>query len=155
MSSSVHVHNKKKDILFLVEGPTQGLDDITLIAEKRYSEKSLLYNEANSYLFVNSVEIIQFKAKDSEINAIPLCLRNISKDISVNNLKKTAFLDMFVTLVLIMMLLQLRYIRHSQIFNEKACYSINKILTFIKAVFFTAMTFLSCNALKYVSMNSQ
>ena len=34
MSSSVHVHNKKKDILILGEGPTQGLDDTTLTAEK-------------------------------------------------------------------------------------------------------------------------
>ena len=27
MSSSVHIRNKKKDILILCEGPTQGLDD--------------------------------------------------------------------------------------------------------------------------------
>ena len=40
---------------------------------------SLYYNEANSYLFVNDIEIIKFKAKDSEIVATPLCLRNISK----------------------------------------------------------------------------
>ena len=47
------------------------------------------YNEANSYLFVNSTEIIKFKAKDSEITAYPLCLGNISKDWSVDNVKKT------------------------------------------------------------------
>ena len=34
MSSSVHVDNKKKYILILGEGPTQGLDDTTLTAEK-------------------------------------------------------------------------------------------------------------------------
>ena len=34
MSSSVHIDNKKKDILILGEGSTQGLDDTTLIAEK-------------------------------------------------------------------------------------------------------------------------
>ena len=34
MSSSVHVGNKTKNILILGEGPTQGLDDTTLIAEK-------------------------------------------------------------------------------------------------------------------------
>ena len=34
MSSSVHVDNKKKDILNLREGPTPGLDDTTLTAEK-------------------------------------------------------------------------------------------------------------------------
>ena len=47
------------------------------------------YNRANSYLFVNGTEIIKFKAKDCEIVANPLCLGNISKDFSVDNMKKT------------------------------------------------------------------
>ena len=47
------------------------------------------YNGANSYLFVNGTEIIKFKAKDSEITPCPLCLGNISKDWSVDNMKKT------------------------------------------------------------------
>ena len=47
------------------------------------------YNGAYSYLFVNDKEIHKFKAKDSEIVAIPLCLGNISKDWSVYNMKKT------------------------------------------------------------------
>ena len=47
------------------------------------------YNGANSYLFVNGTEIIKFKAKDSEIKAYPLCLGNISKDFSVDNMKRT------------------------------------------------------------------
>ena len=38
---------------------------------------SLHYNGANSYLFVNGIEIIEFKAKDHEIVAHPLCLGNI------------------------------------------------------------------------------
>ena len=50
---------------------------------------SLHYNGANSYLFVNSREIYKFKAKDSEIVATPLCLGNISKDSTVDNMKKT------------------------------------------------------------------
>ena len=52
---------------------------------------SLHYNGANSYLFVNGTEIYKFKAKDSEIVATPLCLGNISKDWSVDNMKKTGF----------------------------------------------------------------
>ena len=40
-------------------------------------------------MFVNGKEIIKFKAKDSEIVATPLCLGNISKDWSVDNVKKT------------------------------------------------------------------
>ena len=48
------------------------------------------YNGAYS-LFVNGDEICKFQAKDSEIVAAPLCLGNISKDWSVDNMKKTGF----------------------------------------------------------------
>ena len=44
ISSSVHFNNKRKDILIFVEGPTQGLDDITLTAEAIYPI-NLLYNQ--------------------------------------------------------------------------------------------------------------
>ena len=50
---------------------------------------NLHYNRANSYLFVNGTEITKFKAKDSEITPYPLCLGNISKEFSVDNMKKT------------------------------------------------------------------
>ena len=72
MSSSV-----KKNILkeyFLGDGPAQGLDSTALTAEKLYSINftennkkfclSLRYNGANSYLFVNGIEIHKFKAKE-------------------------------------------------------------------------------------------
>ena len=52
---------------------------------------SLHYNGANSYFFVNGTEIFKFKAKDSEIVASQLCLGNISKDWSADNMKKTGF----------------------------------------------------------------
>ena len=100
MSSSVHVDNKKKDILILRKGPTQGLEH-TLTAEKTYLINftvtikkfclSLHYNGANSYLFVNGTVTYKFKAKDSEIVATSLFLGNISKDWSVDNMKKTRF----------------------------------------------------------------
>ena len=90
----------KKDILVLGKGPTQWLEH-TLTAEKMYSINftvakkkfclSLHYNEANSYLFVNGTEIHKFNAKDSEIVAAPLCLGNISKDWSVDNMKRNGF----------------------------------------------------------------
>ena len=54
---------------------------------------SLHYNGANSYLFVNSTEIHKFKAKYSEIVVSPLCLGNISKDFSVDNMKKKTGLN--------------------------------------------------------------
>ena len=37
MSSSVHIDNKKKCILILAKGPTQGLDDIILTEQVQYS----------------------------------------------------------------------------------------------------------------------
>ena len=99
MSSSVQVDNKKKYILILVEGPTQGLDVTTITSERKHSINftennkkfclSLHYNGANSYLFVNGTEIIKFKAKDSEIVASLFCLGKISKEFSVDNMKKT------------------------------------------------------------------
>ena len=52
---------------------------------------SSYYNRANSYLFVNDKEIYKFKAKDSEIVASALCLGNILKDWSVDNMKDTGF----------------------------------------------------------------
>ena len=98
MSTSIHIDNKKKDVLVLGRGPTQGLES-TLTAEKMYSINftvtemkfclSLHYNWANSYLFVNGTEIIKFKAKDSKIAASPLCLGNISKDWPTDDMKKT------------------------------------------------------------------
>ena len=42
-------------------------------------------------MFVKVTEITKFKAKDSEIFAYSLCLRNISKDWSHNDMKKTGF----------------------------------------------------------------
>ena len=116
MSSSPHIDNKRKDILVLGRGPTQGLES-TLTAEKMYSINftatkkkfclSLHYNGANSYLFVNGTEIHKFKAKDCEFLASPLCLGNISKDWSTDNMKKLDLLVMFMILVEIIVLLQL------------------------------------------------
>ena len=98
MSSSVHVDNKEKDILILYEGPAQGLDDTTLTAEAKYpinftqSRKrfvlSLHYNGSNSFLFVNAAKAFKFKAKNSEIKDYTLCLGNVSKDFTINNMKK-------------------------------------------------------------------
>ena len=47
------------------------------------------YHWRDSYLFVNGTEIIKLKAKDSEITPYELCLGNISKDCSIDNMKKT------------------------------------------------------------------
>ena len=53
----------------------------------------------NSHLFVNIVKICKSEAKDSVINAASLYLRNVSKYSSFNNMKRLAFMDMFLILV--------------------------------------------------------
>ena len=53
---------------------------------------SLNYNGANSYLFVNGTEIIK-------LLSTPLCLGNISKEWSADNMKNTGLRGMFVILV--------------------------------------------------------
>ena len=70
MSSSIRIDNKRKDILILGLGPTQGVGENSLTAEKMHSINfpvtkkkfclSLHYNEANSYLFVDGTEIYKF-----------------------------------------------------------------------------------------------
>ena len=99
MSSSVHATNRTKNALILGKDFIQGLDNTAIYAEKLYSTSftktnkkfclSLHYNGANSYLFVNGTEIHKFKAKYSEIVVTPLYLGKISKDFSVDNMKKT------------------------------------------------------------------
>ena len=98
MSLPTKIDSRKKDILILGKDPTQGLEH-ALNAEKIYSINftatgkkfclSLYYNGANSYLFVNGTEIIKFKATGSEIVATQLCLGNISKEWSVDNIVKS------------------------------------------------------------------
>ena len=94
----------RKKIFIPGKGHTKGLEH-TLTAEKMYSINfaqnnkkfclSWYYNQANSYLFVNDGEIIKFKAKYAEIVAHPLCLGNISKKISVDNIRKTGLKGYF------------------------------------------------------------
>ena len=71
---------------------------MTLTAEPKYpinftqSEKrfvlSLYYNGRSSFLFVNATKVYQFKAKNPEMKDYSLCLGNVSKVSTINNMKK-------------------------------------------------------------------
>ena len=97
-TSSVHIDSRNNNILVLGEGPIQALEDDTTTAEAKYLIDftelgkrlvlSLHYNGNNSFLSVNTVKMYQFKVKDSEINPYPICLGNIAKDFTLDNLKK-------------------------------------------------------------------
>ena len=92
MSPSVHIDKKKKSILILGKGVTQGLNH-TLAAETHYFIKftrsgikfslSLYYNGTNSFLFVNATKLYQFKANDYEINMKNTGLNGCAYDFSV------------------------------------------------------------------------
>ena len=79
------------------KGPTQGLGEHSLTAEKMYSINfsatgkrfclSLHYNGAKSYLFVNGTEMIKFKTKYSELESNILCLGNISRTNETRHIK--------------------------------------------------------------------
>ena len=53
---------------------------------------SIHYNKKHSYVFTNRDKIIEFAAKDSDINnlmiTIPICLGNISKHFSEDDTRK-------------------------------------------------------------------
>ena len=78
---------------------TSFVDDTTLTEEAKYPINlaqllkrfvlSLHYNGSNSFLFVNATKIYQLKTKDSEIKYYTLCLGNISRNFTINNMKKT------------------------------------------------------------------
>ena len=80
------------------EGPTQGLDDTTLTGEATYPISfkqsnrrfvlSLHYNGDTNFLFVDAIKIFQFKAKNSGIKKYVSCLSNVSKDFTIDNMKK-------------------------------------------------------------------
>ena len=91
LSSSVHANNRANNILVLGKDFIQGINGLTIYAEKMYSTNFTMTNKrfclslhdngsSSSYLFVNSKQIINFKAKNSEIVPYPLCLGNVSKD---------------------------------------------------------------------------
>ena len=122
---------------------------------------SLHHNGVNSYLFVDGKEIVKFKAKDSKIVASPLCSGNFSTDWSTDNMKKTG-LDGYVyefnvdynklnyseTIPYIHKYLMLKY-------SIKQ----NKMLKFIKKVFFLELTilsnFINVTPLNCISMKNQ
>ena len=84
MSSYVHIDNKNKDILILDEGPTQRLDDTRLTTEAKYP---ISFTKSGKRFVFSTTKTYQFKAKDSEIKDYTLCLVNISKDFTFNNMK--------------------------------------------------------------------
>ena len=130
------------------------------------------YNGTNSYLFVNGTEIIKFKGKDSEITPYPLCLGNISKDWSLDNMKKTSLkgrvYDFNVDYDIISVsdildihkyLMEKNKIITVHVLKKLVALRHIKMFKFIKQIFVSTMMFFSClssmNPLECVSMKNQ
>ena len=83
MSSSVHIHNKGKDILILGEGPTQGLVDTKLTAEVKYPINFIQSGER-----INATKIMLMLQRDYS-----LCLGKFQKILLLiirkNSIKKS------------------------------------------------------------------
>ena len=67
---------------------------------------SIDYDGSNNLLFANTTKIYQFKPKESEIKECTLCLGNISKDFTINNMKKQNWKE--VQFVFLLILFQLK-----------------------------------------------
>ena len=88
MSFSAHATNKANHIYVMGDGLTQGINDTTLYAEKKYFRNftepnvkfvlSLHYNGDDSYLFVNGRQELKFKCKTDQLVKEKLCIGNLS-----------------------------------------------------------------------------
>ena len=102
LSNSKHANNKTKRVLVLGREFIQKINNTTIYAEKMYSPNltvdnkifrlRLRYNGSNSYLFVNGKQVINFKAKNSELIKYPLRLGGLSKD-NENSRKDTGLYE--------------------------------------------------------------
>ena len=99
MSFSVHATNRANHIYLMGDGLTQGINDTTLYAEKKYFRNfteigkkfalSLHYDNDESYLFVNGRQELKFKAKTDQLVKEKLCIGNLSDQWTTNESEKT------------------------------------------------------------------
>ena len=99
MSFSTHATNRANHIYLMGEGLTQGNNDTTIYAEKKYwrnftdpGKKFVLglhYNGDDSYLFVNGRQELKFKAKTDQLVKEKLCIGNLSNQWTTSESEKT------------------------------------------------------------------
>ena len=116
-SSSVHTNNKANNIFIMGDGFVQGINGMTLYAEKIYSQNftqpkkkfvlSLHYNDNDSYLFINGKQELKFKAKPDQLIKEKLCIGNLSGQWTTSESEKTGLLEIFMILSLIIHELQM------------------------------------------------
>ena len=130
------------ETLILDEKRTGGLDGTTIMKHSvnisNHRSKICLClhcNVSNSFLYVNGEKMQQFKANNSEIKRNSLCLRNISKDFTVDSLKKN-WLKEYVYISLSAVIPVMLYWRNSQVFDEKTQHCLNAKIDLNKCLLF-------------------
>ena len=99
-SSLTHANNKANNIFVMSDGFVQGINDMTLYAEKIYSQNftqpnkkfvlSLHYNNNDSYLFINGKQELKFKTKSNPVLIEKrLCIGNLSAQWTTSESEKT------------------------------------------------------------------
>ena len=83
----MHINNKNKDTFILWEGPKQRLMWYTLTAEAKYPKVYTIMEAAVSSLLMLQ-KYINSKQKTHVTKDYALSLDNISKDFTINNMKK-------------------------------------------------------------------
>ena len=99
MSCSAHATNRANHIYLMGDGLTQGINDTTLYAEKKYFRNftetfskfvlSFHYNGDDSYLLVNGRQELKFKAKTDQLVKEKLCIGNLSDKWTTSESEKT------------------------------------------------------------------
>ena len=99
MSVSTHATNRANHIYLMGDGLTQGINDTTLYAKKKYWRNftdpgkkfvlSLHYNGDDSYLFVNGRQELKFKCKTDQLVKEKLCIGNLSDQWTTSESEKT------------------------------------------------------------------
>ena len=99
MSFSAHATNRANHIYFMGDGLTQGINDTTLYAEKKYFRNftepyikfvlSLRYSNDDGYLFVNGRQELKFKCKTDQLVKEKLCIGNLGDQWTASESEKT------------------------------------------------------------------
>ena len=107
-SSLVHANNKANNIFIMGGGFVKGINDMTLYAEKIYSQNftqpnkkfvlSLHYNDNDSYLFINGKHELKFKAKPDQSIKGKLCIGNLSDQWTTSESEKIYDMEIFMIL---------------------------------------------------------
>ena len=99
MSFSAHTTNRANHTYLMGDGLTQGINNTTLYAEKKYLRNftetyskfvlGLHYNGDDSYLFVNGRQELKFRAKTDQLVKEKLCIGNLSDQWTASESEKT------------------------------------------------------------------